>query len=405
MSDTPHSQTSNAFVHNPWRAMRYLVLLIFLGALFPVTACSQNGTGGTQPSQAAATGPILFGGPENDDGVAVVAAGDGGWYVVANTHSYGAGGEDIWLIKTDSGFTAEWDRTFGTATDDHAWNAVSDGAGGILIAGHTGTYESQTGDLIFIRVDARGETLWHHTYAIPGHQGRGHVQRVGEDGYVLSGWSTEPGEFSDYLLLRTDASGEELWHRTYGENTGQNGANAVLVAPDGGFAIFGEGLWTGGEDYEIWQGILVRTDAEGTELWHREYGGAGAEEGYGLALTPDDGFIVGGFSNSDNRQGAYCVKCDASGNQLWWQRLAPPFVAFSIEPVPGGYLVVGPGGLARIDEEGETLWARQYSSPSEVFSLALRDNGGIVIVGSTTNGSAGGKDVALLLTDGEGNPL
>jgi len=114
--------------------------------------------------------------------------------------------------------------------------------------------------------------------------------------------------------------------------------------------------------------------------------------------------VVGGFSSSDGTRGAYCVKCDAAGNQLWWRRLAPPFVAFGIEPVADGYLLAGPGGLARIDEEGTTLWARRYDSPGEIFGVTARNGDGFIIVGSSTGGGAGGKDIALLLTDREGNP-
>ncbi len=386
------------------RVMTYLAVLVALGTFLPGTACSLNDPPNGHTPQLTGNEPILLGGPADESGVAVVPAGDGGWFVVANTRSFGAGEFDIWLVKTDASFTRQWDKTFGTATEDRAWNAVSDGAGGILIAGHTGTWASETGDLVFIRVEAGGEVLWYRTYYIPGQQGRGYVQRVGDAGYILSGWSTPAGGLSDYLLLRTDAEGEELWHHTYGGD-GKNGANSVRVLPDGGFAIFGEGLWTGGDDYEIWQGILVRTDPAGAELWHRDFGRAGAEEGYGLALAHDGGFLVGGFSASDNTRGAYCARCDADGSQLWWRRFPGPIVVFQIEPVAGGYLVVGPNTVRRIDEEGGTIWSRDYTAIVGINSLTVRPGGGLILIGTAEAGGAGGDDVALLLTDDQGNPL
>ncbi len=350
------------------------------------------------PASGQSAGPILFGGPGNDDGVAVVPAGDGGWFIVANTTSYGAGAIDIWVIKTRADLTREWDHTFGTATEDRAWNAVSDGHGGLLIAGQTGTSAAGSGDLVFIRVDEREEVLWYRTYELPGKQGRGYVQRVGEDGYVLSGWSTPAGGSTDFLLLRTDASGEVLWQQTYGGD-GLNGANSVSVLPDGGFALYGEGRWSGEDDYSVWQGILVRTDPQGIERWHREFGRAGAEEGYSLFPTRDGGFLVGGFSDSDDCRGAYCLKCDAEGIEQWWRRYPTPIVPLQIEPHGDGYLLVGPNGVRKIDEQGETLWSRIYEGIDRINDVAVRPGGGLLIIGAPTSGGAGGRDVALLLTD------
>jgi hypothetical protein len=356
------------------------------------------------PGQSTPAAPILFGGPADEDGVAVVPAGGGGWFLVANTTSYGAGANDVWVVKLRADYSQEWDRTFGTAAEERAWNAVSDGHGGLLIAGHTGTADPGTGDLLFIRVDDRGTVLWDRTYDLPGRQGRGYVQRVGVEGYVLSGWTTPADGSTDFLLLRTDAAGGLLWQRTYGGD-GQNGANAVRVLPDGGFALYGEGRWSGDDDYSTWQGILVRTDPRGIERWHREFGRSGAEEGYSLALLPDGGFLVGGFSNSEGRPGAYGLKCDPDGSELWWRRYPSPMVLFQIEPVADGYLTVGPGGVRKIDEQGETLWSRVYPDLRDLRALAVRPDGGLLLMGTVTDGGAGGRDVALLPTDGEGNPL
>jgi hypothetical protein len=358
----------------------------------------------TRPASGQSTGPILFGGPGDDDPVAVVPAGDGGWFIVANTTSYGAGGIDIWVVKTGADFSREWDHPFGTPREDRAWNAVSDGQGGLLVAGQTRTPEAEDGDIVFIRVDEREEVLWYRTYEMPGQQGRGYVQRVGEDGYVLSGWTTPTGGDTDFLLIRTDVSGGILWQKTYGGD-GLNGANAVKVLPDGGFALYGEGRWAGEDDYNVWQGILVRTDAQGTERWHREFGRAGAEEGYSIVPMVDGGFLVGGFSDSDDRRGPYCLRCDADGHELWWHRYPTPIVAIQIEPHGEGYLLVGPNGVRKIDERGETLWSRVYEGIDSINDVAVRPEGGFLLIGSPTSGGAGGRDVALLPTDEEGNPL
>jgi hypothetical protein len=183
-----------------------------------------------------------------------------------------------------------------------------------------------------------------------------------------------------------------------------NGANSVRVTEDGGFVVFGEGLWSEGDDYEVWQGILVRTDAAGNLLWHGEFGLEGAEEGYGLAVTRDGGFLVGGFSRLAAQRGGYCVKSDATGRQLWWRQFETPMVVAQIQPVQDGYLLIGAGGARKIDDDGTSLWTRTYAQFGWINSATILPDAGIVLVGTSSGSESGGRDVVLLRTDARGNP-
>jgi hypothetical protein len=67
----------------------------------------------------------------------VVQTGDGGYAIAGFTESFGAGGWDFWLVKTDASGNLEWDKTYGGVEDDSARHAFQTSDGGYAIAGWT----------------------------------------------------------------------------------------------------------------------------------------------------------------------------------------------------------------------------------------------------------------------------
>ena len=71
--------------------------------------------------------------------------------------------------------------------------------------------------------------------------------------------------------------------------------NRIVPLRDGGYAVVGytASRGAGGEDV-----ILIRTAASGDTLWTRTYGGSGDEDGWDLLRRPEGGFVISGFGNS-----------------------------------------------------------------------------------------------------------
>ncbi|MCW8823334.1 MAG: hypothetical protein OQK63_04570, partial [Ignavibacteriaceae bacterium] len=78
-----------------------------------------------------------FGGPLADVGNSVKQTNDGGFIVAATTSSFGAGGQDIWLIKTDENGDTLWTKTFGGTGNDRAANVVQTNDNGYAVFGTT----------------------------------------------------------------------------------------------------------------------------------------------------------------------------------------------------------------------------------------------------------------------------
>jgi hypothetical protein len=98
-----------------------------------------------------------FGGTSCDEGFSVEQTSDGGYIISCGTDSYGAGSGDVWLIKTDSSGNRVWDKTFGGTDNDGGSSVQQTSDGGYIIVGETYSYGAGASDVWLIKVSPIGE--------------------------------------------------------------------------------------------------------------------------------------------------------------------------------------------------------------------------------------------------------
>jgi len=286
-----------------------------------------------------------YGGAANDDAYAVRPTADGGYIIAARTESYLDANGDFWLIKTDGAGVLSWSRFFGGLQDDRAQYAEQTADGGYVVCGGTGDFTQNLMDVLLVRTDAAGNELWSRTYGGAGNE-KAYAVRQTDGGFVLAG-STEsfgygvPGT-ADMWLVGTDADGVQDWSRTFGGTDAEN-AYALGITADGGFILAGYVGHYGSGTQEM---MLVRTDADGNEMWSGTFGGAGDEVAYAIDTTADGGFIACGPSESQGAGGydVLLVRTDAAGDELWRTTAggAANDFAFSVLRTPeGGFAAAG----------------------------------------------------------------
>jgi arginine repressor len=249
-----------------------------------------------------------YGGTSRDEAFSVQQTSDGGYIVAGITWSFGAGDYDAFLVKTDANGNIIWAKTYGGTSWDYAYSVQQTSEGGYIVAGLTRSFGAGGGDAFLVKTDANGNIIWAKTYG--GTDYAYSVQQTSDGGYILAGYTYSFGAGGgDAFLVKTDANGNIIWAKTYG-GTSDDLAYSVQQTSDGGYIFVGETRSFGAGSFDI---FLIKTDANGNIIWAKTYGGTSSDYAYSVQQTSDGGYIVAGRTYSFTWD-AFLIKTDANGN-------------------------------------------------------------------------------------------
>jgi len=337
-----------------------------------------------------------YGGTNDDIAYSMIKTSDGGYALAGYTRSYGAGGADFWLVKTDSSGKPLWNKTYGGSSSEFAYSMVQTSDGGYALAGYI--YVNGNYDFWLVRTDTAGNQLWNKSFGGAGKEMAYCVIQV-DNGFGLVGETSSKGAGgADFWLVVTDSSGDMLFDQTWG-GTSDDIAYSVVWTwnTDGGYAITGQTLNGGATVF-----ALVKTDNVGTVSWTKYYGGLGVARS--VIQTYDDGFGLAGTG-----AGFRFVTTDANGNMLLDRSYEAPIgtgEAYSLTlAFDGGcYALAGRTGgtpdfwLVKINSAGNALWNGTYggSGADGARSVVRTTDGGFALAGYTYSYGAGGADFWLV---------
>ena len=258
-----------------------------------------------------------FGGTSDDGGYSVQETSVGGYVIAGFTYSFGAGSSDVYLIKTNAGGDTLWARTFGGTSNDWGTSVQETSDGGYIIAGSTYSFGAGFNDIYLIKTTSSGDTLWTRAFGGTSYEGGSSVQQtIPDGGYIIAGVTNSFGAgFYDAYLIKTNAGGDTLWTKTFGGTSDDDGYS-VQETTDGGYIL-------SGSTYSFGEGMddvyLIKTNAGGDTLWTKTFGGASWETGSCLQQTSDGGYIISGltWSFGAGLGDAYLIKTNSGGDSLW----------------------------------------------------------------------------------------
>ena len=129
-----------------------------------------------------------YGGGYYDEFNSVRQTWDG--YILAGvTLSYGAGDYDFWLVKTYENGDSVWTRTFGGTGDDRCYSMAQTFDGNYILAGYTGSYGAGGNDFWLLRADDSGNRLWSRTFGGSNFDRAYSVQQTSDGACIVAGFT------------------------------------------------------------------------------------------------------------------------------------------------------------------------------------------------------------------------
>ena len=235
-----------------------------------------------------------YGGPNYDRSLCHIQTTDGGFAMAGDTWSFGAGGSDFFLVKTNNEGDSLWSRTYGGERSEICFSIIQTADGGFALAGWSESFGAGETDAWLIRTNTEGDSLWSRTFGGEGsYVCSSSIIQTRDGSFVATGWtwSSYTRDY-DIWLARINADGDLLWFKTFG-GRGNDLCNSVMQTSDGGFALAGHTSSFGAGNSDFW---LLRTDEKGDSLWSRTFGGENDDWCFSAAQTSDSGFALAGWT-------------------------------------------------------------------------------------------------------------
>ena len=282
-----------------------------------------NGDGDQQWAQR-------YNGPGNDyDAPYGIALDISGNVYVTGTSTGDGTGFDYTTIKYDNDGQQQWVKSYnGTGNSyDAALALAVDDSGNVYVTG-TSTAQNGAGDCVTIKYDTDGNQQWAKTYDGPANgNDYGNSVTVDSSGNVyVTGSSAGAKTGQDYLTIKYNPSGQQLWASTY-SSPGSNWDEGRSIGLDGSGNVYVTGVleYSEGGSSDDWG--TIKYDSTGAERWVRTYNGPAsiADEAWSIAVDVNGNSYVVGYSHGlTSGSDLTSIKYDTDGVQQWLQAYDSP---------------------------------------------------------------------------------
>lgn len=276
-----------------------------------------------------------------EHGYSTIQTADKDFLIVGDIRNTQLENAQVYLLKIGQNGEFRWSKQFGGTEIEQGFDVAATSDGGFIIVGRTNSFGNGGDDVYLIKVDAEGNELWSKTFGDTGNDvGRSVIEVA--DGYVIAGSIHDlTSDSRDIYILKTDFDGNEIWSKNFGNDTGDDFDQGydVIQTSDGNLTVTG---FFGANS----NAAIIKLNQSGDELWTKMYGGDLADQTYQIIeIENGDLVAVGSTEETPANVNVFLVRTDADGNEIWTNEIGRTNYLDSgqsiFQTADGGFIIAG----------------------------------------------------------------
>ena len=219
------------------------------------------------------------------------------------------------IHSTNAQPTLQWQKSLGGSEDDFASAIEQTNDGGYIIIGWVHSTDGDVGenhgdgDYWVVKIDTDGDIEWEKTFGGLGNERPNHIQQTSDDGYIVAGLSNSNDSDvsgnhgdNDFWILKITEDGTIQWQKSLGGTGDDWGQHIEQTTDDGyivtGFSFSNDGDVSGNQgERDYW---IVKLDEDGVINWEKSMGGSDVDWPLCIRQTSDEGYIIAGGALSND---------------------------------------------------------------------------------------------------------
>ena len=364
-----------------------------------------------QLSHAQITFEKWLGGSSSDDAKGIIQLPDSGYALLGRTWSWGQGGSDLMLIRLNKNGDTLWTKLYGGTSNEFTNGCIKLASdSGFVIAGNTTSFGPGTPagfNWYLIKTDANGVVEWTKTWGVTGNDELKHVIPTSDGDYLLSG-AWQVSGMTRGIVLKVDSVGNTLW----GDTLLASGTSHFMYACENSQHDYVVAGYTFAGDYNA---VLRKYDAAGNMLINKMFDYGKVEGAITVEPVPSGGYICSGTYGISMSYDPWILRLDENLDTLFTKVMDFTYSIagwsakeYSIYPSGGGFIICGADSnrlmLRKTDANLNIVWERLYGGlmGEQAYEGIPTSDGGYIAVGLTNSYGAGSADYYIVKTDSSG---
>lgn len=357
---------------------------------------------------AQATFQRTLGTAANEFGTGVIQLANGNLLILCQVPEPGSTDKDFCLVLTNSGGSIISSKRYYLPGNQVPVSLVESVDGGFIIAGDD--YNSANRRLFILKMNQNFDVEW---TKLVSHNVNLQLYLIIEDpqSNIYIGADSRPtGSTSDIVLLKMDASGNELWHRSwdYGNNDHIYG---IHIAPDGNIYFAGSSFLS------LADLTFTCVSSNGVIRWEKSICQDQSYFPRGIIELDNDEFLI--FGRALSLDQSFAIRMDNTFTPIWSKMIGKSGGHLEFEDgcfYNGTIFLFGDSNTNSGDIDfwcmnidGTINWAKSYGSdfkesiPGLAQSSIFPGSDGMYIIANTEGFGSGLTDLYLIKTDLSGN--